>query len=88
MLEFACHTNPEAKAEIRGIPDQPLPEVSHPSPPSISIARRGRVEEYLVKGKAGTGSEFLGSGRAQALGIGLGLGSGFAKFGFEAVGLY
>jgi hypothetical protein len=37
--------------EIRdAVTSQQLPEVPHPSPPSVSIAKRGNVEEYLDKG--------------------------------------
>jgi hypothetical protein len=28
-----------------------LPEVPHPTPPSLTIAKRGNVEEYLTKGQ-------------------------------------
>ena len=38
--------------------------------------------------RAGTGSNFSGSGRARALGCGLGSGSGLPNFGLKPVGLW
>ena len=52
MWEFASYLYPESRSAFQEIQSAAqLPEVAHPFPPPISIAKRGQIEEYLSKGK-------------------------------------
>ena len=51
LWEFASHMYPEGKSEFRAISaTEQLPDEPHPTPPPLSIAKRGSIEEYLAKG--------------------------------------
>jgi hypothetical protein len=51
LWEFAAHVYPECRTTFREIQSAPqLPEIPHPYPPSLSIAKQGNTEEYLTKG--------------------------------------
>ena len=48
LWDFASHLYPESKVTLREIQTAPLlQEVPFPAPPSMSIAKQGRVVEYL-----------------------------------------
>ena len=52
LWEFACHVYPESRSTFNEIQSaETLPEVPHPFPPSLAIAKRGNIEEYLNKGR-------------------------------------
>lgn len=48
LWEFAAHLYPESRITLREIQSAPLlQEVPYPSPPPISIAKQGRIGDYL-----------------------------------------
>ena len=50
MWDFAAHLYPEAKITFREIQGAPLlQDVPYPVPPSISLAKQGRIVDYLQR---------------------------------------